>query len=603
VLVTISQVLDETHVKVTGWPGNTPLTVADFPENPTVHRWEGLGPVTTGWIELEDGVEVQFAAGDYNVGDYWTIPARTLTANVIWNGNGGEPTFERRQGAQHHYAPLALLQRANDGSWTVKSDCRKLFPPLTQLRHCFMVGGTGQEKMPDPGGALVPLDDPLEVGVDNGSLPVQGATVRFTITAGNGTLIGNIQTTKIPTGSDGVARCAWSIDSVTELQQVEAVLVDDQDNPVDIPLHFIANLSRASDVRYNPGACPNLAQSLTVQSALDTLADLTTLVLESGDGQIVMPSETLDPIVVRAINACGAPITGGVVNFHVETGSGTLANGTNDENVPIQNGIASVQWTLGSSSRTQVVRATLQSATSGATALPIETPAQVVRFTANQSVARHVSYDPSNCPNLGNVTTVQAAIDVLCGLGGAVDKGIHITKVTLGGTILQNDASIKATDLANQKRPIRVFCDTSISPNSVVNKPTCYVTIDLPYPLVPQDIAFWTANQPIIGTQPLTLECEVKLASNDAKIIEWRPTAPVRTWLENNLMPAVHKRGQKRLLAHLTLLGNFIWSSDRRLYLDGEAFAAPSSSGTSKWTPPSGDGHRGGDFHLWFWIV
>ncbi|NHB84417.1 hypothetical protein G7085_06860 [Tessaracoccus sp. HDW20] len=43
------------------------------------------------WIELEDGVSVQFPASvvdgepnEYRTGDYWMIPARTATGDVLW---------------------------------------------------------------------------------------------------------------------------------------------------------------------------------------------------------------------------------------------------------------------------------------------------------------------------------------------------------------------------------------------------------------------------------------------------------------------------------------------------------------------------------------
>ena len=41
----------------------------------------------TGWIDLEDGIEIQFphtADNTYRTGDYWLVPARTATAEVEW---------------------------------------------------------------------------------------------------------------------------------------------------------------------------------------------------------------------------------------------------------------------------------------------------------------------------------------------------------------------------------------------------------------------------------------------------------------------------------------------------------------------------------------
>lgn len=71
-----------------------------------------------GWIPLEDGIEIQFqAAGgqhDYRVGDYWTIPARVATGDIIWPREDGAPVAVQPHGIEHHYAPLAWISGAAD---------------------------------------------------------------------------------------------------------------------------------------------------------------------------------------------------------------------------------------------------------------------------------------------------------------------------------------------------------------------------------------------------------------------------------------------------------------------------------------------------------
>ncbi len=90
------------------------------------------------WIDLEDGVSVQFpaptpgaAAADYRAGDYWLVPARTATADVIWPSEtvDGQLTALPRlpDGVIHYLAPLAVASLAADGSWTLDSDCRRRF--------------------------------------------------------------------------------------------------------------------------------------------------------------------------------------------------------------------------------------------------------------------------------------------------------------------------------------------------------------------------------------------------------------------------------------------------------------------------------------------
>jgi hypothetical protein len=99
----------------------------------------------SGWIELEDGVQVQFpvsaVAGEpneYRTGDYWLIPARTATGDVIWPRRqvGGQVEWEARppNGVEHHYAPLAIASADDNGHWTfVSPDCRKQFAALPGL--------------------------------------------------------------------------------------------------------------------------------------------------------------------------------------------------------------------------------------------------------------------------------------------------------------------------------------------------------------------------------------------------------------------------------------------------------------------------------------
>ena len=108
-----------------------PINKIDLSKHPYLRRWdqkkgdangvllrEGSG--TEDWIELEDGVEIQFLdpsgsdleeakAHVYQTGDYWLIPARTATGDVEWPGVIDEPDFMEAQGVDHHYAPLANI--------------------------------------------------------------------------------------------------------------------------------------------------------------------------------------------------------------------------------------------------------------------------------------------------------------------------------------------------------------------------------------------------------------------------------------------------------------------------------------------------------------
>jgi len=234
---------------------------------------------------IEGGIQIQFSSdGAYRTGDYWMIPARTGTGQIEWP-SGPQP----RGGIYHHYCKLALIQREagleiaskNDATLKVIHDCRKLFPPLTELARFFMLGGDGQECA--PGASLPQL---VRVGVMNGTYPVPGARVQFRADSPQARLadslsgLGTSNTNTIdgiPTNEKGVAECAWKPDSNGgPSQMLEAILLDSEGKPASHPpIHFYANLAQAS----SGGGC-----TVTVGKG-GQFADLRTAieVLMSGD--------------------------------------------------------------------------------------------------------------------------------------------------------------------------------------------------------------------------------------------------------------------------------------------------------------------------------
>jgi Family of unknown function (DUF6519) len=257
------------------------VDLADFPNGPKVRRWDGDGEtvVRNVFLPLEDGVEVRFAAGTYATGDYWLIPARTATADVEWPlGAGKNPLPQPARGIRHHVCRLAMVE-LQAGKWEVLSDCRNLFPPLTELTALSYVSGDGQEAAPDFADLTktLPLPQPLVAGIANGGLPVQGATVRFTVTVGSGIILpGGGKTFETTTDTQGLASCAWQLDSTTPSQQVLAELLDAAGKRLHLPVLFTANLSEASLVAYDPKDCKELADAKvkTVQDAITTLCKL-----------------------------------------------------------------------------------------------------------------------------------------------------------------------------------------------------------------------------------------------------------------------------------------------------------------------------------------
>lgn len=597
VLVELAAV-DGNELTVTSWPGGSAPTLGS---KPTVRRWDSAGEVTlaTGsYLPLEDGVQVEFAAGDYHTGDYWLIPARTVLGDVLWqtDESTGDALFEAPLGILHRYCVLAVL--SFDGTtWSVLSDCRNLFPTLTEMTHLFYVSGDGQEAM--PGDAL---PQPLQVGVSNGEHPVASAGIKFKVLIGSGQLQeGSNSGTEITvlTNADGIAECAWTLGNTHLSQRVEAVLLDAAADPVHLPVRFNANLSVAGQVFYDSEGCPlNPNAPVTVQDALDQLCANFALYYVSGDGQEAMPKQKLpQSLQVRVANGVW-PVSQAQVKFKVAVGNGKIEAGSNSGTeliVPTDaQGLAECGWTLDAKNASQQVEAVLLDSAGDPVNLP-------VRFNANLSMASQVAYDPSKCPPLkeAKANTVQKAIDALCKQGRReAQPGIHILDVTLAnGDRLRNDRAVTANALAEG---LHVICDAAVDSASVVKKPTVIVSLDLPYPLTSTDMALWGTG-PAIAFQPIKLAA---IASGSDERIIWAPTQDTKDWLVNRLFQVIKEleRGE-RLLAHLTLKGNFIWGPERGLYLDGDAYGVRARGGRTDVNLPSGDGHKGGDFEMWFWLV
>jgi hypothetical protein len=129
----------------------TSVVPVDPKLNARLRRWDQTGTVATAngiplsksLIDLENGIQVEFGAGQYVSGDYWTIPARTATGQIEWPPCGSSaqasqpPYFVAPYYTQIRTAPLACIHytpptAAAPESFTV-DDCRLLFYPLTEL--------------------------------------------------------------------------------------------------------------------------------------------------------------------------------------------------------------------------------------------------------------------------------------------------------------------------------------------------------------------------------------------------------------------------------------------------------------------------------------
>ena len=111
--------------------------------NARIRRWDQFGvtatasgiPLAAGtWITLENGIQIQFAPGNYNPGDSWLIVARTASGQIEWPPCGGDgAAFQPPHSIQISRAPLACIHWNPDLQQTVVEECRRFFPSLTEI--------------------------------------------------------------------------------------------------------------------------------------------------------------------------------------------------------------------------------------------------------------------------------------------------------------------------------------------------------------------------------------------------------------------------------------------------------------------------------------
>lgn len=92
---------------------------------------EGI-PLSKGWANLENGIQIQFGDGTYRMGDYWLFPARVATADVEWpRDHNGENIAQLPTGLDRRFCKLAVIESFNNN--VIVHDCRPLFPSLTEI--------------------------------------------------------------------------------------------------------------------------------------------------------------------------------------------------------------------------------------------------------------------------------------------------------------------------------------------------------------------------------------------------------------------------------------------------------------------------------------
>jgi hypothetical protein len=369
------------------------------------------------------------------------------------------------------------------------------------------------------------------------------------------------------------------------------------------------------EVRYAPLAAATSSGLEDCRITFSTLSDRE-LLYRGGDGQMVFApaGSTMVPLPAKARVALmrgETPVQGATVewSFVGPAGGKCLIDGAQCSaatgaipKVTTADGLSEITWSIDASQLFAIhqIRATLGSPSGTGGSPPI-------LFSAAFQTAKQTGYSPGQCKHLAQVDNVQAALDTLC---AKIDEepGIHVLGVFFGKQQkpLQNDAEILTSDLAEG---IRVRLDQKIeSPlmhPSAFDPMTFVVSVEVPYPVNEADRILWnsgaTKNTGLVGFTTVVLRAEPKANENE---VQWKLLNESADWVVSRLFQGLSAAGatDTRLLVRLTLLGNFIWGDGER-YLDGDTFGTKGSVGVIDLRKlPSGDGRRGGDFRMWFWI-
>ncbi len=332
------EAIDTDRLVVTLRTAADPLAVTAsgvIPErHPKLRRWDGVRALTfqadgSGWIHVENGIQLRFVAGEYVGGDFWHFPARSAiidaaSGNIEWPQTGAAAAVLGPFGVRHHFCMLAVVDVttvAGVPHTTVVRDCRDLFPPATELTTLLSVGGDGQEARPQaPGFPQLPA--PLTVRVTNGSHPVAAARVAFT---GQGQLLPST----LGTDANGLLSCVWRLNPGIAAQSAEAHLLDSGGNPIPHQVvRFHATIDADSGTGEHRSCCVCVGAGgdfETIEEAVRALLDRgerdLCLCLMAGDHLVgmleLLPPDPGGPPFHLSIRGCGrlsrVRVEGGII--------------------------------------------------------------------------------------------------------------------------------------------------------------------------------------------------------------------------------------------------------------------------------------------------
>jgi len=412
-------------------------------------------------------------------------------------------------GPVHHRTPIAILVRRTPGpganpTWTLESDCRLLFAPLTELVTLDLLGGDGQEAMPGR-----PLPQPVRVAVRNGGLPLPGAPVRFTAGSRGHLAVGAEPTagsrSSLVAVSDpaGAAEVRWLLDeSGPSTQTLTAQRVDDHGTAIEPAVVVTGRLSVAAQVAWTP-ACAGFAEAETVQEALDRLATARELRLLGGDGQHVPQGRVMVPQPVRVVldNPCG-PVADAVVVAISDGQQGLVAEVKGETSTP---------QTLAGTGAT--FQANARTGADGVAEFFWQPD-----FDSGPSRTLRIFH--------GDATDAPIVVTAQEGAGQSGSTGPRVTAVRIGAAALPNGSTTSPGALAGG---VRVVVEGTNLPPGAGHRQLVHVSFDLPWPTTAAERQ-WASDA--VGYRAVELAGTV---ATEPQSLLWTPTAAARTFITKGM--------------------------------------------------------------------
>ncbi len=423
-----------------------------------------------------EGQEITEETGPDGVAEVaWTLdpsarPTQRLTATLLEHRRadaGGAPSLTMT-GRLAVAADVTWQRPAEATAFPVPATVQNALERLATLRQLRLLGGDGQHLGPRD----QVLPQPVRAVVDNACGPVQGATVAAVASGQGRVAVTRPSDTEPPapaserwgaaqetgTGPDGTAAFWWKPDPTVATDTLSLRQPGGPEAPLAVTAQKFLELAVAADVSWvPPDACPGSPATPTVQEALVWLAQRRELRLVSGDGQYPRLDNRILPQPVRVVvdSACG-PVRG----TRVVAQANTCALVTRVTGVTPPEPTASV-W------------ADMEETVTGRDGTAAFWWQPVPGAAGDTLRLRLTDGD-------GAVVTV----------GLAPRPGVHITKVKWmqPEEEFRNDDEVTTATLVGG---ISAELDQAIDLRSIMvsdtdrqPKPVCYVTLDLPVPLV-----------------------------------------------------------------------------------------------------------------------